>query len=302
QKSRVRHPVAGYDLVFTPPKSVSTMWALADEGIRRAVERIHHEAVTETLGWVEREACLTRTGAASEEVRDTTGVVVALYDHYDSRAGDPNLHTHAVVSIKVCAEHDGKWRALDGSTLHRYGVPASQRYNATVMARLHTELGFDLIARSTGRGRQDVVELAAVPRQLCEMFSSRRTQIEARRDQLVAQYRLVQGRMPSVKAMYALYEQANLDTRAGKQEPETLREMRRTWFTRSVQVFGTFERVDGLTRHWRDIHQAHTAGTGRPTVMRAADNVDIEAAPRGFRVGVGEARRREDRWQVRAEL
>ncbi|MCD2158195.1 AAA family ATPase, partial [Rhodococcus cerastii] len=76
----------------------------------------------------------------------------------------------------------------------------------------------------------------------------------------------------------ALYEQANLDTRAGKQEPDTLREMRRTWFTRSVQVLGTFERVDGLTRHWRDIHQAHTAGTGRPTVMRAADNVDIEAA------------------------
>lgn len=278
QKSRVRQPVAGYDLVFTPPKSVSTMWALADDDTRRAIERIHHETVTDTLGWIEQEACFTRTGATSQEVHDTTGLVATLYNHYDSRAGDPNLHTHAVVSIKVCTENDGKWRALDGSTLHRYGVPASQRYNATVMAKLHTELGFDLTERSTGRGRQDIVELAAVPQELCEMFSSRRTQIEARRDQLVADYRASHGRMPSPKAMYALYQQANLDTRAGKQEPETLREMQHNWVTRSAQILGTPEHVDGLAQHWRDIQDAHATGTLSQTTMRGADSVDVEAA------------------------
>ena len=225
QKNRVRQPVAGQDLVFTPPKSVSTMWALADDDLRRQIERIHHETVKGTLGWIEKEACFTRTGATSQEHQDTTGMVATLYDHYDSRAGDPNLHTHAVVSIKVCTEKDGKWRALDGATLHRYAVAASQRYNAAIMSKMHTELGFGLTERSTGRGRQNVVEIAEVPQQLCEMFSSRRTQIETRRDQLVAEYRQKHDRMPSAKAMYALYQQANLDTRAGKQEPQTLREM-----------------------------------------------------------------------------
>ena len=277
QKSRVRQPVAGYDLVFTPPKSVSTMWALADDDTRRAIERIHHETVTDTLGWIEQEACFTRTGATSQEVHDTTGLVATLYNHYDSRAGDPNLHTHAVVSIKVCTENDGKWRALDGSTLHRYGVPASQRYNATVMAKLHTELGFGLTERSTGRGRQNVVEIAEVPQQLCEMFSSRRTQIETRRDQLVAEYRQKHDRMPSAKAMYALYQQANLDTRAGKQEPQTLREMQNNWITRSAHILGDDTAVGTLAEQWRGVQREHAAGVREHQAMRKAGTPAEEA-------------------------
>ncbi|MBJ7325042.1 MAG: relaxase domain-containing protein [Rhodococcus sp.] len=277
QKSRVRQPVAGYDLVFTPPKSVSVMWALADDGTRREIERIHKETVTDALGWIEKEACFTRTGNTSQEVQDTTGLVATLYDHYDSRAGDPNLHTHAVVSIKVCTESDGKWRALDGSILHRYGVPASQRYNATIMSKLHTELGFSLAARSTGHGRQDVVEIEQVPRELCEMFSSRRSQIETRRDQLVAEYRAEHGRMPSPKAMYSLYQQANLDTRAGKQEPQTLREMQNAWLTRSAQILGTPRDVDALAAEWQQVQRDHASGVRAVGEhMRTLDSLDDE--------------------------
>ncbi|WP_182262020.1 MobF family relaxase [Rhodococcus sp. UFZ-B548] len=277
QKNRVRQPVAGQDLVFTPPKSVSTMWALADDDLRRQIERIHHETVKGTLGWIEKEACFTRTGATSQEVQDTTGMVATLYDHYDSRAGDPNLHTHAVVSIKVCTEKDGKWRALDGSTLHRYAVAASQRYNAAIMSKLHTELGFGLTERSTGRGRQNVVEIAEVPQQLCEMFSSRRSQIETRRDQLVAEYRQKHDRMPSAKAMYALYQQANLDTRAGKQEPQTLREMQNNWITRSAQILGDDTAVAALAEQWRGVQREHAAGVREHQAMRTAGTPAEEA-------------------------
>lgn len=277
QKSRVRQPVAGYDLVFTPPKSVSVMWALADDGTRREIERIHKETVTDALGWIEKQACFTRTGNTSQEVQDTTGLVATLYDHYDSRASDPNLHTHAVVSIKVCTESDGKWRALDGSILHRYAVPASQRYNATIMSKLHTELGFSLAARSTGHGRQDVVEIEQVPRELCEMFSSRRSQIETRRDQLVAEYRAEHGRMPSPKAMYSLYQQANLDTRAGKQEPQTLREMQNAWLTRSAQILGTPRDVDALAAGWQQVQRDHASGVREVGEhMRTLDSLDDE--------------------------
>ena len=34
---------------------------------------------------------------------DTTGLIAAAFDHRDSRAGDPNLHTHVAVSNKVQA-------------------------------------------------------------------------------------------------------------------------------------------------------------------------------------------------------
>ncbi|MFZ2172805.1 MAG: MobF family relaxase, partial [Rhodococcus sp. (in: high G+C Gram-positive bacteria)] len=277
QKSLVRQPVAGYDLVFTPPKSVSVVWALADDETRREIERIHHETVTDTLRWIEQNACFTRTGAKSQETQDSTGLVAALYDHYDSRAGDPNLHTHAVLSIKVCTESDGRWRALDGSTLHRYGVAGSQRYNAAIMSKLHTELGFGLATRSTGRGRQDVVEVAEVPEQLREMFSSRRTEIEVRRDQLVADYRAEHGRMPSPKAMFGLYQQANLDTREGKQQPQTLVEMQQAWRVRSAQVLGAEQHVHDLTQRWRQVRDAHAAGNRPHPTMRRMTSVEEEA-------------------------
>ena len=246
EMGRIRQPTAGYDLVFTPPKSVSSLWALAGHETRRDVERIHHEAVRDALRWIEKEACFTRTGAKSEEQRDTTGVVAALYDHYDSRAGDPNLHTHSVLSIKVQTADDGRWRALDGATLHRYAVAASQRYNATIMRRMNTELGLELTTRHLGNGKQSITELAAIPEEVRELFSSRRTEIEVRRDELVAEYRAKYQRMPDARAMYSLYQQANLDTREGKAEPKSLAEMRAQWRTRAAEILGSDQAVDGV--------------------------------------------------------
>ncbi len=40
---REHRPVAGYDLVFTPVKSVSLLWALGDDRVRAAVAAAHHE-------------------------------------------------------------------------------------------------------------------------------------------------------------------------------------------------------------------------------------------------------------------
>ena len=50
---RERRAVAGYDLVFTPVKSVSLLWALGSAATRQAVEDAHHEAVADTLAWLE---------------------------------------------------------------------------------------------------------------------------------------------------------------------------------------------------------------------------------------------------------
>lgn len=47
--------MAGYDLVFTPVKSASLLWALGSAGTRQAVEDAHHETVADMLAWLERE-------------------------------------------------------------------------------------------------------------------------------------------------------------------------------------------------------------------------------------------------------
>ena len=45
--------VAGYDLTFSPVKSVSTLWAVADPPIAAAIERAHQAAVADALRFLE---------------------------------------------------------------------------------------------------------------------------------------------------------------------------------------------------------------------------------------------------------
>ena len=56
------HAVAGYDLTFTVPKSVSVLWALADPVTQAAIADAHASAVAGALAWLEAEALFTRTG------------------------------------------------------------------------------------------------------------------------------------------------------------------------------------------------------------------------------------------------
>jgi len=54
--------VAGYDLTFSPVKSVSTLWAVADPAVAAVIERAHQAAVQDALGFIEKHALFTRTG------------------------------------------------------------------------------------------------------------------------------------------------------------------------------------------------------------------------------------------------
>jgi conjugative relaxase-like TrwC/TraI family protein len=277
QRSNVRQPVAGMDLVFTPQKSVSTLWALADTDTRREIERIHRECVNDSLAWIEREAAFTRRGDRSERQIDTHGLIVAQFDHYDTRAGDPNLHTHCAVSNKVLGV-DGKWSALDGAALHKHAVAASQRYNAAIVDRLRREIGVAFEARYPTRDRQPVWEVAGIDQTLCRAFSSRRQMVEARRDELLAEYRTKHGRAPTQAVQYALLQQATLDTREGKQESRSLADHQRAWRRLAARHLGSEAAVDAMvSRALNPETPDSQAGEMNPSV-RQMDAVEVESA------------------------
>ena len=73
----------------------------------------HHDAVKDTITWLEKNATYTRRGKGGVAQVDVHGLIAAAFTHRDSRAGDPDLHTHVAVSNKVQAL-DGTWLALDG--------------------------------------------------------------------------------------------------------------------------------------------------------------------------------------------
>jgi conjugative relaxase-like TrwC/TraI family protein len=238
ESRRAAGAVAGFDLVFTPVKSLALLWAIDPRAeVREAIRLAHEQAVTETLAFLETHAAHTRTGTDGIAQVDTTGLVAVAFTHYDSRAGDPNLHTHVAVSNKVQGV-DGIWRALDARGLHAMAVTASEHYNTRIQTHVADRLGLAFEARHVARGKQPVIEVAGIPQRVLEHFSRRRAQLEARYDQLLADYRTAHGRDPDFAASRRLAEQANLDTRHGKRPPRSLAEMRDTWRQDLTDTFG----------------------------------------------------------------
>ena len=92
--------VAGYDVTFSPVKSVSALWALAPREMSEAIEAAHHDAVEDALDWFENNALLTRLGTDGVQQVDTEGMLAAAFTHRDSRAGEPDLHTHVAISTQ----------------------------------------------------------------------------------------------------------------------------------------------------------------------------------------------------------
>src|ERR687888_1198385 len=115
-------PVAGFDLVFSPPKSVSLLHALGDEQTRRAVQEAHLSPWQAALADLEDEACVVRRGKNGVRREHAEGFVAAAYQHRTSRAQDPHLHTHVIVA-NLAKRPDGKWRALHGQPLPEHYRP-----------------------------------------------------------------------------------------------------------------------------------------------------------------------------------
>jgi conjugative relaxase-like TrwC/TraI family protein len=236
---RQRAAVAGFDLVFSPVKSAALLWALDPRPqVRDAVRTAHEGALREALDLVEEHAALTRTGQGGIAQIETNGLIAAVFEHWDSRAGDPCLHTHVAVSSKVRGA-DGKWRALDARVLYAMKVAASEAYNTAFEARLSALLGVTFTARpGTAAGREPVREITGVPSSIIEFFSRRRAAIEARYTELLRAYRGTHGHDPDPAAGYQLARQANLDTRQGKNPPRSLTDKRDIWREELTAAFG----------------------------------------------------------------
>lgn len=154
ESNRQRAAVAGFDIVFAPVKSAAVLWALDERGDVRAAVRAAHEAARDAaIELLEEHAAFTRTGDVGQAQIATRGLIAAAFDHYDSRAGDLNLHTHVAVSNKVLGV-DGKWRSLDARELYAMTVAASEFYNTRFEVELTARLGVGFAARSdTPRAR-----------------------------------------------------------------------------------------------------------------------------------------------------
>jgi DNA primase catalytic core len=167
-----RQAVAGYELTFTPVKSVSVLAAIGGQTVWQVVMGAHRAAVDTALDYVQQHAAYSRAGVNGVRQVDTQGLIIAGFEHRMSREQDPNIHTHAVVANRVlCA--DGRWRTVDGRAVYAASVGARAVYEQA----LETELAERLGVRFSVDERRTIREVHGIPLAVIELFSKRRTAI-----------------------------------------------------------------------------------------------------------------------------
>jgi conjugative relaxase-like TrwC/TraI family protein len=230
QKQQLKSAVAGFEAVFAPAKSVSVGWALADDATRERFANLHRQAVKDTLRHLETNAAFTRQGNYGEAQVDVVGLTAALFEHWDSRAGDPHLHTHVTISAKVKRQTDGAWTTLDGRTILAATVTMSEFYDNR-LRDLFREDGAAWVLRPTGGvdAKRPVWELRGVPDELLLAFSQRAQQVEAERARQIVAFRGTHDREPSPKELLEIGRRAQYATRSAKQAPKTLSEHVGRW-------------------------------------------------------------------------
>lgn len=291
-----RRAVAGFDFTFSIPKSASVFWAVADAGTQALIADAHHAAVAEVVALMEREVAATRTGTTGRDGAvaqvDVRGLIATAFDHSDSRAGDPHLHTHVVISNKVQTVLDSKWRSLDGRPMHAAVVALSELHEAVFADHLTRMLGVSWEARDRGRDRNPAWAITAVPEALVTDFSTRARHIDAETDRLIGQYVEARGRRPSPATIMKLRAQATLSTRPEK-EVRSLADLTASWRERAGRVLGAEATA------W-----ARTVTVNEKPLLLRADDVPLDViASLGQDVvtAVGEKRSTWHHWNLTAE-
>ncbi|WP_051027980.1 MobF family relaxase [Nocardia higoensis] len=238
--------VAGFDITFSPVKSVSVLWALAPLSMSAKIETAHQAAIADALAWLEQHGIYTRLGRNGVRQVDVEGIVAACFTHRDSRAGDPDLHTHVLIANRA-RTLDGRWRTLDGAAIYRVVVTVSEIYNTRLEHHLEEDIGVKFAERpGTDPTKRPIREIIGVPARLIEAWSRRETAIRSRVGELAANFQRIHGREPTPTELRNLAQQATLETRPAKHQSRSLTEQRHGWRGEAVALLGSREAVAGM--------------------------------------------------------
>ena len=234
ERAKFRTVVPFYDYTFSPPKTVTMLWAsllqaaaeaeaagneaeaerLAEQAgqVRGAVKRANDRM----MAVAEREAAYVRTGhhsATSGEYRDGEGFITASFQQHDARDGAPQLHVHNAIANRARRADgaDDKWRALHGQPLFRERLRFGTLGDRFLAQELEL-LGWRTVLREDGMA----LEISGISDQAADAFSTRSKELRDRARELAHAYERDHGHAPGKAAWYRIKQQAALETRASK--------------------------------------------------------------------------------------
>ncbi len=236
--------VRGFDATFSAPKSVSVLFGVGDEHVRRAVTEAHDRAVDAVIDWIEAQA-VTRIRVRGHIVAvDVEGTVAGVFRQHTSRENDPQVHSHVVIANRVLTA-DGRWLALDARTIKLAQRTLSGLYHAGLRTELTRRLGVTWHHPVHG-----IAEIADVDPVILEHFSQRTREMEDRLQIKLERFRVDFGREPTRKEHWKLGREAAVDSRPPKPDRHRPDDLRREWRDRLGELGWEPGRlIAAVTRH-----------------------------------------------------
>lgn len=156
---------AGWDLIFSAPKSLSLV-AASQERIGSQVEAAHAAAVEEAVELLEDSLAHVNDAVSPGGRSPACGVTAAAFDHTRNAGGEPHLHTHLLL-VNLARRADGRWLSLAHWWLERRQLDAV--YGLGLRHHLSSR-GIELEWRVRPDG---LVDVAGVPRAAVQVASTR---------------------------------------------------------------------------------------------------------------------------------
>ena len=209
----------GYELTFSAPKSLSTVYALGDQEEREKILDLQRLAVEKAFSYIESKV-ETRRDHAGKTVIEVEGLIGSFHQHLSSRNLDPQIHTHALI-YAVAKGADGKWGTYDSHEIFAHRKAADEIYKNELAAGLKA-LGYSIEqhVEVNALGEKTGVRTWEIPgtEKLSKLWSSRRQDILKHQEE--------HG---------GTLQQASLATRKNKDEP-TFNELVEAWAKDAIEL------------------------------------------------------------------
>lgn len=232
----------GYDLTFSLNKDLSLIiCASNDKALSNYFLSAHINAVKTALIEVEKriEARTTLNGFTGFET--TKNMIASLCTHFSSRAGDPDVHTHALIA-NATQRSDGKWRALATDMSRKNGFFEMIRDNAVYFGSLYQN---EMACATKNAGfniepvhKNGMFKITGFPDDLRDHFSKRRKQIED----------IISTLNPAVQQDKKIYDKVAQHSKASKESID-----QESFYEKSKQDVQAYLEKDGSGKNFNDI-------------------------------------------------
>jgi conjugative relaxase-like TrwC/TraI family protein len=204
---------AGIDMCFSPPKDFSILFTIANRAGRRKLESILYKSVRKVLDQAMANGLIeVRQGKGGETRNPAEAIAAALFMHHSTRAGDPQLHIHALL-MNMALRPDGTFGGINNEKFkdNRKLLDALFKFDLArelemlgVVVESHEEHGFTV---------------SGISNELREDFSERRMEIKLEADRLGIK----------TKNNAALAQMITLKTRKNKSDIPPISELNPLW-------------------------------------------------------------------------